>query len=97
MASVVVLGVAITVMGAVLAIFATVKGAKIRNYVVKNELAPDLTRPYYLTRFYFPAICAVYVKTTGDRVSVRLAVVIGILGLLLLIGGGMLAGFWLAK
>ncbi len=73
-----------------MAIYSSLRAAKIRGYVIENSLAPDLTRSYYFARFHFGGVSAAYEKATGDRVSVRLTYVSGILGMLLFVGGGML-------
>ena len=88
---IIVLGISVSGTGIALAIFASLKAAKIRDYVVKNELAPNLTKSYYFQRFYFPAVCAAYVKATGDRAGVWLVNATGILGMLLAVGGCLLA------
>jgi hypothetical protein len=86
----IVLGVPACCLGIVLAIYSSLRAAKIRGYVIENSLAPELTKSYYFARFHFGGVSAAYEKATGDRTSVWLTYVTGILGMLLLVGGGML-------
>lgn len=81
------LGVPACCLGIALAIYSSLKAAKIRDFVVKNALAPDLTNAYYLARFKFSGVCAAYEKATGDRASVRIVYLTGVLGALCFLGG----------
>lgn len=79
-------GLGVTV-GVALAVYSSIRGARIWRYVAEHRLAPDLVRWNYLRRFVFSSVCAAYENATGDRASVRTTYLTGVAGLVLFFAG----------
>jgi hypothetical protein len=85
-----VMGVLGASLGVALAIFSSIRAAKIRDYVIQHALAPDQTRSHYFRGFDFPSVCAAYEKATHDRASIWITYLTGLLGMILFLGSGSL-------
>ena len=85
-----VIGVLGACLGVALAIYSSIRAAKIRNYVIQHALAPDQTRSHYFRAFDFPSVCSAYEKATHDRASIWIAYVTGLLGMILFLGSCLL-------
>jgi len=77
-------------LGLGLAIYSSVRTAKLRAFVIRNALSPEATKPYYLARFRMHEVLAAYESATGDHAAVRAVYVTGLAGMLCFVIGGLL-------